>query len=121
MPKSLNMTMPTSDGKWEKVELLKICSKKVSNSIIRWQRKKLLFSLSSACCCVEDCHKSRQPNLREIGEVLMVFRKKYVKPQAKDTAKRIFERLVPSPAIQKFNDFLDGFNKLAKNVFEVAA
>ena len=50
-----------------------------------------------------------------------MFRRKYVKPQSKATAKHKFQRLLFSPAIQNLIDFLDDLQKLAKDAFRVAA
>ena len=61
------------------------------------------------------------PNRENLGEILTVFRKKYVKPQSMATAKHKFQRLVFNSAIQKLNDFLDELQKLAEDAFEVAA
>ena len=56
-----------------------------------------------------------------MGEVLTVFRRKYVKSQSMATAKHKFQRLVFNPANQKLIDFLDELQKLAKDAFGVAA
>ena len=56
-----------------------------------------------------------------MGEILTVFRRKYVKPQSMATAKHKLQRLVFNPANQKLIDFLDELQKLAKNAFGVAA
>ena len=61
------------------------------------------------------------PNRENLGEILTVFRRKYVKPQSKATAKHKFQRLVVNPANRKLIDFLDEHQKLAKNAFGVAA
>ena len=61
------------------------------------------------------------PNRENLGEILTVFRKKYVKPQSMATAKHKFQRLVFNPANQKLIDFLDELQKLAKDAFGVAA
>ena len=55
-----------------------------------------------------------------LGEVLTVFRTKYVKPLSMATAKHKFQRSVFNPANQKLVDFLDELQKLAKNAFGVA-
>ena len=60
------------------------------------------------------------PNRGNLGEILTVFRKKYVKPQSVATAKHKFQRLVFNPANQKLIDFLDELQKLAKDAFGVA-
>ena len=50
-----------------------------------------------------------------------MFRRKYVKPQSKATAKHKFQRLDFNPANQNLIDFLDELQKLAKDAFGVAA
>ena len=60
------------------------------------------------------------PNREKMGEVLTVFRRKYVKPQSMATAKHKIQRLVFNPANQKLIDFLDELQELAKNGFGVA-
>ena len=50
-----------------------------------------------------------------------MFRRKYMKPQSRATAKHKFQRLVFNPANQKLIDFLDELQKLAKDAFGVAA
>ena len=61
------------------------------------------------------------PNRENLGEMLTVFRKKYVKPQSMATAKHKFQRLVFNPANQNLNDFVDELQKLAKDAFGVTA
>ena len=61
------------------------------------------------------------PNRENLGEILTVFRKKYVKPKSMATAKHKFQRLVFNPANQKLIDFLDELQKLEKDAFGVAA
>ena len=56
-----------------------------------------------------------------MGEILTVFRRKYVKLQSMATAKINLQRLVFHPANQKLIDFLDELQKLAKDAFGVAA
>ena len=61
------------------------------------------------------------PNREKLGEILTVFRRKYVKPQSMATAKHKFQQLVFNPSNQKLIDFLDKLQKLAKDAFGVAA
>ena len=56
-----------------------------------------------------------------MGEILAVFRWKYVKPQSMETAKHKFQKLVFNPANQNLVDFLDELQKLAKDAFGIAA
>ena len=61
------------------------------------------------------------PNREILGEILTVFRRKYVKPQSMAKANHKFQRLVFNPANQKLIDFLDELQKLAEDAFGVAA
>ena len=61
------------------------------------------------------------PNTDNLGEILTVFRRKYIKPQSMATAKHKFQRLVFNPANQKVIDFLDELQKLAEDAFGDAA
>ena len=72
------------------------------------------------------CRRSKtsttdSPNRENLGEILTVFRRKYVKPQSVATAKHKFQQLVFNPVNQKLIDFLDELQKLAKDAFGVAA
>ena len=60
-------------------------------------------------------------NRENLAEILTVFRRKYVKPQSKATAKHKFQQLGFNPANQKLIEFLDELQKLAKDAFGVAA
>ena len=61
------------------------------------------------------------PNRENLGEILTVFRRKYVKPQSMATAKHKFQPLVFNPANQKSIHFLDELKKMAEDAFWVAA
>ena len=61
------------------------------------------------------------PTHENLGEILVVFRTKYVKRQPMATAKHNFKKLVFNTANQKLVDFLNELEKLAKNAFGVAA
>ena len=61
------------------------------------------------------------PTRENLGEILAVFRRKYVKPQSMATAKHKLQKLVFDPANQKLVDFPDELQKLAKNAFGIAA
>ena len=65
--------------------------------------------------------KTSPAPIENLGETLTVFRRKYVKPHSRATTKHKFQRLVFNPANQGLIDFLDGFQKLAKDAFGVAA
>ena len=61
------------------------------------------------------------PTRENLGEILAVFRRKYVKPQSMATAKHKFQKLVFNPVTQNLVDFLDELQKLAKYAFGIAA
>ena len=61
------------------------------------------------------------PTRENLGEILAIFRRRYVKPQSMATAKHKFHKLVFNPANQKLVDFLDELQKLAKDAFRIAA
>ena len=61
------------------------------------------------------------PNIEKLGEILTLFRRKYVKPQSMTTTKHKFQRLVFNRPNQKLTDFLDELQKLPKDAFGVAA
>ena len=61
------------------------------------------------------------PTRENLGEILAVFRRNYVKPQSMATAKHKCQKLVFNPANQKLVDFLDELQKLAKDAFGIAA
>ena len=61
-----------------------------------------------------------RPNRENLGKILTLLCRKYVKPQSMATAKQKFQRLVFNPANQKFIDFLEELQNLAKNAFGVA-
>ena len=61
------------------------------------------------------------PTRGNLGEILAVFRRKFVKPQSMATAKHKLQKLVFNSANQKLVDFLDELQKLAENAFGIAA
>ena len=61
------------------------------------------------------------PTRENLGEILAVFRRKYVKRQSMATAKHKLQKLVFNPANQDLVEFPDDFQKLARNAFRIAA
>ena len=123
MPKSLTTTMPTFDGKSEKLELFEDLiqtSLKIHNQLTEEDKINYFHSLMRGDA-LQNFKNVTSPNRENLGEILTVFRRKYVKPQSKATAKRKFQRLVFNPANQKLIDFLDELQKLAKDAFGDAA
>ena len=123
LPKSLTTTMPTFDGKSEKFELFEDSfqtSLKIHNQLT--EEDKINYSHSLMRGDALQTYKNiTSPNRENLGEILTVFRRKYVKPQSMATAKHKFQRLVSNPANQKLIDFLDELQKLAKDAFGITA
>ena len=123
LPKSLTTTMPTIDGKSEKFELfddLFQMSLKIHNQLTEEDKINYFHSLMRGDALLT-FKNITIPNRENLGEILTVFRRKYVKPQSMATARYKFQRLVFNPANQKLIDFLDELQKLAKDAFGVAA
>ena len=122
-PKSLTTTMPTFDGKSEKYELFEDLfqtSLKIHNQLTEEDRINYFLSLMRGVAL--QTFKNINGLTREnLGEILAVFRRKYVKPQSMATAKQKFQKLVFNPANHKLVDFLDELQKLAKDAFGIAA
>ena len=123
LPKSLRTTMPTFDGKSEKFELFEDLfqtSSKIHNQLT--EEDKINYSQSLMRGDALQTFKNiSSPNRENLGEILTVFRRKYVKPQSMATAKHKFQQLVFNPANQNLIDFLDELQKLAKDAFGVDA
>ena len=123
LPKSLTTTMPTFDGKSEKVELFEDLfqtSLKIHNQLTQEDKINYFHSLMRGDA-LQTFKNITTPNRENLGEILTVFLRKYVKPQSMPTAKHKFKRLVFNPANQKLIEFLDELQKSAKDAFGVAA
>ena len=123
LPKSLTSTMPTFDGKSEKFELFEDLfqtSLKIHNQLTEEDKINYFHSLMRGDA-LQTFKNITSPNRENLGEILTVFRRKYLEPQSMATAKHKFQRLVFNPANQKLIGFLDELQKLAKDAFGVAA
>ena len=123
LPKSLTTAMPTFDGKTEKFELFEDLfqtSLKIHNQLTEEDKIHYFHSLMRGDA-LQTFKNITSPNREKLGEILTVFRRKYVKPQSISTAKHKFQQLVFNPANQKLIDFLDKLQKLAKDAFGVDA
>ena len=115
--------MPTFDGKSKKFELFEDLfqtSLKIHNQLTEEDKINYFHSLMRGDA-LQTFKIITSPNRENLGEILAVFRRKYVKPQSMVTAKHKFQRLVFNPANQKLIDFLDKLQKLANDAFGVAA
>ena len=115
--------MPTFVGKSEKFELfgdLFQTSLKIHNKLTGEDRINYFHSLMRGDA-LQTFKNISGPTRYNLGEILAVFRRKYVKPQSMATGKHKFQKLVFNPANQKLVDFLDELQKLAKDAFGFAA
>ena len=123
LPKSLTTTMPTFDGRTEKLELFEDLfqtSLKIHNQLTEDDRINYFHSLMRGDA-LQTLKNINGPTRENLEETLAVFRRKYVKPQSMATAKHKFQKLVLNPGNQKLVDFLDELQKLAKDAFGIAA
>ena len=123
LPKSLTTTLPTFDGKTEKVELFEDLfqtSLKIHNQLSEDDRINYFHSLIRGDA-LQTFKNINGPTRENLEDILAVFRRKYVKPQSMATAKHKFQKLVFDSANQKLVDFLDELQKQAKDAFGIAA
>ena len=123
LPKSITTTMPTFDGKSEKFELFEYLfqtSLKIHNELTENDRINY-FHCPMRGDALQIFKNIIGPTRENLGEILAVFRRKYVKRRSMATAKHKFQKLVFNPANQKLVDFLDELQKLAKDAFGIAA
>ena len=123
LPKSLTTTMPTFDGKSDKFELFQDLfqtSLKIHNELTENDRINYFHCLMKGDA-LQTFKNNNGPTRKNLGQILGVFRKKYVKAQSMATAKYKFLKFVFNPANQKLVDFLDQLQKLAKGAFGIAA
>ena len=122
MPKPLTTIMPTFDEKSEKfepVEDLFQTSFKNHNQLTEEDKINYFHSLMRGDA-LQTFKNITSPNRVNLGELLTVFRREYLKPQSMATTKPKFQQLVFNPANQKLIDFLDELQKLAEDAFGVA-
>ena len=96
LPKSLKATEPTFDGNLEKLELLENLfqtSLKIHNQQTEEDKINYFHSLMRGDA-LETLKNITSPNRKNLGEILTVFRRKYVKLQSMATTRHKFQRLV---------------------------
>ena len=89
LPKSLTTTMPTFDGKSEKFELFEDLfqtSLKIHNQLMEEDKINYFHSLMRGDA-LQTFKNITSPNGENLGEILTVLRRKYVKPQSMATLK----------------------------------
>ena len=114
--------MPTFDKKSEKFELfedLLQTSLRIHNQLTEEAKINYFHSLIRGES-LQTFENSNGPTRENLGEILAIFRGKYLKFQSMATAKHKFEKFAFNPANQKLVDFLDALQQLAKDEFGIA-
>ena len=115
--------MPTFDGKSEKFELFEHLfqtSLKIHIQLTEEDRINYFRSLMRVDT-LQAFKNINGPTRENLGEILAVFRRKFVKPHTTATAKHKFQKLVFNPANQNLVDFFDELQRLAKHAFGIPA
>ena len=109
LPKSLTTTMPTFDGKPEKLELLEKIFEtrlKIQNQLSENDRKNYFQALLKGDT-LQTFINTKGPTQENLDDILAVFRRKYVKSQSMATEKHKLQKFVINLANQKLVEFLD--------------
>ena len=123
LPKSLTTTMPTFDGKSEKLELFEDffqMSLKNYNHLADEDRVNNCHSLMKRSA-LQTFKNIAGPTRENLGWIVAVFRRELIKPQSMATAKHTFQKLLFNPSNQKLLVFLDALQRLTKDAFGIAA
>ena len=113
--------MPTFDGISEKFQLFEDLIQtrlKIHNQLTEEVTINYFHSLMRGDA-LQTFKNITSPNRENLGEILTVFRRNYVKTQSIAMVKHEFQRLVFSPANQKLIDSLDELQKMEKDAFEL--
>ena len=115
--------MPTFDGKCEKFELFESLfqmSLKIHNQLTEDDGINYFHSLMRGDA-LQTFKNTNGPTRENLGEIIAVSQKNYVKSQSMATAKHKLLKLIFNPANQKLVGFLDDQQKLAEEAFGTAA
>ena len=123
LPQSLMTTIPKFDGKSEKFELFEdlFQTSHIIHDQLTEEDRINHFDPLMRGDALQTFKNVKGPTRENLGEILAVFRRKYVKPQSMATAKDKFQKPVFNSANHKLVDFLDERQKLAKDAFGIAA
>ena len=118
--KPQTMTIPmTFDGKTEKFELFE----DLFHTMIKMQpamteqMKINHFHSLLRKGALQNFRKINSINRQTLEDVLVIFRRKYVKPESQATAKHKWHRLIFDPNTMKLPDFLEELNQGAEKAF----
>ena len=119
MPKSLSTSMPTFDGKNEKFELFEDLfqtSLKIHPQLTEEEKINYFHSLMRGEA-LQTFRNLTLNNRNNIGEILTAYRRRYVRPQSVATARCKWEKLAFDPTKQTFQDFIEQYQKLAREAY----
>ena len=115
----VNSNTMTFDGKSEKFELFE----DLFHTMIRMQPEMIEqmkinhFHTLSRKNALQTFRNISSSNRQTLEDVLVIFRRKYVKPESQATAKHKWHRLVFDPNTMKLPDFLEELNQGAEKAF----
>ena len=116
LPKALSTTMPIFDGrndKFEHFEDLFTTSLKVYPNISKEEQMQYFHSLLIGDA-LQTYRNMTDRNRASLGDIVSTFRRRYVRPQSVATPRCKWEQLHFDPSRQKFQDFLEQYQKLAQ-------
>ena len=119
LPKALSTTMPTFDGrndKFEHFEDLVTTSLKVHPNISEEEQIQYFHSLLRGDA-LQTYQNMTDTNRVSLEDTISTFRRRYVRPQSVGTARCKWEQLHFDPSRQKFQDFLEQYQKLAQEAY----
>ena len=109
--RSVNSNTMTFDGKSEKFELFE----DLFHSMIKMQPE--MTEQMKNNHSEKPFRNINWTNRQTLEDVLVIFRRKYVKPESQATAKHKWHRLVFDPNTMKLSDFLEELNQGAEKAF----
>ena len=115
----VNSNTMTFDGKSEKFELFE----DLFHTMIKMQpemteqMKINHFHSLLRKNCLQTFRNINSTNRQTLEDVLVIFRRKYVKPESQATAKHKWHRLIFDPNTMKLPDFLEKLNQGAEKAF----
>ena len=107
----VNSNTMTFDGKSEKFELFE----DLFHTMIKMQPE--VTALPERKNALQTFRNINSTNRQTLEDVLVIFRRKYVKPESQATAKHKWHRLVVDPNTMKLPDFLEELNQGAEKAF----
>ena len=117
--RSVTTTPMTFDGKSEKFELFEdLFHTMIKMQPVMTEQMKINHFLSLLQKgALQTFTNINNTNRQTLEDVLVIFRRKYVKPESQATAKHKWHRLIVDPNTMKLPDFLEELNQGAEKAF----